>query len=188
MMLLRSGMSDGAAVNMLRGWMNSTAGDRDGRWQSRYDDIPRAVSTARAKIGDHAEEDSGASGGDDAQSKRILSMANRGMHPDKEIEPIVLGETLGSRAWDALTWAEKREIALIRARIRSALRKLNSEIDQTKGEIPPWVHSDFHVEWYRIQISGGWPNLIRLGHACRVVDVRPKTSTSAPSPSPCLSG
>ena len=52
-------MGDGAAVNMLRGWMNGAAGARDGRWQSRYDDIPRAVSTARAKIGDRAEEDSG---------------------------------------------------------------------------------------------------------------------------------
>ena len=110
----------------------------------------------------------------DAQSRRILSMLNRAMHPDKEVEPIVLGETLGSIAWDERTWTEKKEIVqYIRPRIRSALSLLNREIDQTKGDIPPWVHSDFHVEWYRIQISGGWPNLIRPGHICRVVDVRP---------------
>jgi AAA domain len=56
MMLLKSGMSDGAAVNMLRAWMNAAAGDRDKRWQSRYDDIPRAVKTAREKIGDGGKE------------------------------------------------------------------------------------------------------------------------------------
>jgi AAA domain len=118
----------------------------------------------------------------DAQSRRILSMLNRAMHPDKEVEPIVLGETLGSIAWDERTWTEKKEIVQhVRPRIRSALSLLNREIDQTKGEIPPWVHSDFHVEWYRIQISGGWPNLIRPGHTCRVVDVRPKgVASSAP--------
>jgi AAA domain len=55
MMLLKSGMSDGAAVNMLRAWMNATGGPQDERWQNRYDDIPRAVSSAREKIGDGGE-------------------------------------------------------------------------------------------------------------------------------------
>jgi hypothetical protein len=55
MMLLKSGMSDGAAVNMLRACMNAATGARDERWQSRYDDIPRAVSTAREKTGDGGE-------------------------------------------------------------------------------------------------------------------------------------
>jgi hypothetical protein len=48
--LLRSGMSDGAAVNTLRAWMDVSTGPRDERWQTRYDDIPRSVSTAREKI------------------------------------------------------------------------------------------------------------------------------------------
>jgi hypothetical protein len=49
--MLTSGMSDGAAVNMLRGLMESSAGPHDGRWATRYADIPRAVSTAREKYG-----------------------------------------------------------------------------------------------------------------------------------------
>jgi hypothetical protein len=47
---LRAGMSDGAAVNMLRGLMMNATGPHDARWQQRYDYIPRAVSTAREKI------------------------------------------------------------------------------------------------------------------------------------------
>ena len=50
MKLLRSGMHDGAAVNHIRGWMDASAGPRDERWQTRYDDIPRSVRTAREKI------------------------------------------------------------------------------------------------------------------------------------------
>jgi len=49
--LIASGMDDGAAVNLLRGVMDSSNSPRDDRWQARYDDIPRAVSTAREKIG-----------------------------------------------------------------------------------------------------------------------------------------
>jgi hypothetical protein len=46
---LTSGMSAGAAVNMLRALMLNSAGPRDERWQVRFDDIPRAVETAAAK-------------------------------------------------------------------------------------------------------------------------------------------
>jgi hypothetical protein len=49
--MLKAGINDAVAVNMLRGFMEVSAGPRDGRWQSRYDDIPRAVSTARDKLG-----------------------------------------------------------------------------------------------------------------------------------------
>src|SRR5262245_57989756 len=51
MKLLVAGLKDAAAVNFLRGLMKSAAGPRDDRWQARHDDIPRAVSTAREKIG-----------------------------------------------------------------------------------------------------------------------------------------
>ena len=51
MKLVISGMNDGAAVNMLRGLMKAAEGEHDKeRWQVRYDDIPRAVSTARDKL------------------------------------------------------------------------------------------------------------------------------------------
>jgi hypothetical protein len=44
--LVISGMSGGAAVNMLRGLMEQSQAPRNERWQDRYDDIPRAVSSA----------------------------------------------------------------------------------------------------------------------------------------------
>ena len=47
--MITAGTSDAAAVNMLRGLFACAPGPRNERWQSRYDDIPRAVSTARAK-------------------------------------------------------------------------------------------------------------------------------------------
>jgi RecA-family ATPase len=47
---LAAGMKDGAAVNLLRALMESSAGPRDDRWMARYADVPRAVSTAREKI------------------------------------------------------------------------------------------------------------------------------------------
>jgi hypothetical protein len=50
MKLLLGGMDDRAAGNMLRGLMENAPGPRDNRWLDRYNDIPRAVSTARAKV------------------------------------------------------------------------------------------------------------------------------------------
>ena len=49
--LIKSGMSDGAAGNLLRGWMEASAGPRDERWKARYNDIDRSVSTAQEKFG-----------------------------------------------------------------------------------------------------------------------------------------
>jgi hypothetical protein len=49
--LITSGMAEGAVINFLRAEMERSDAPRDERWQARYDDIPRAVSTAREKIG-----------------------------------------------------------------------------------------------------------------------------------------
>jgi hypothetical protein len=54
--LIASGMGDGAAVNFLRALTDSSGAPRDDRWLARYDDIPRAVSTAREKIGERAQQ------------------------------------------------------------------------------------------------------------------------------------
>lgn len=48
--MVASGMPGGAVVNVLRGLMSGSRAPRDERWQARYDDIPRAVSTAQAKF------------------------------------------------------------------------------------------------------------------------------------------
>jgi hypothetical protein len=80
--LLRSGMSDGAAVNLIRGWMNASEGPRDERWQARYNDIPRAVSTARAKIGGVEGEFSPGAG----QASEILESASAASFQMKAVQ------------------------------------------------------------------------------------------------------
>ncbi|MBS7790082.1 DUF3987 domain-containing protein [Roseococcus sp. SDR] len=73
MRYLKGGMADAQAVLTLRGLMNAVPPEsRDlkdgsfqaGRWQARYDDIPRAVSSARAKLGERTEASAAAPGGD----------------------------------------------------------------------------------------------------------------------------
>ena len=109
-----------------------------------------------------------------AQSRRILSLLNRGEHPD-DIERTVLDETLASKGWDARTWTEKKEIARhIRPIIRSGLKKLNNEYKPDVAAIPGWLHENFHVEWCRITAAGGHPALVRPGHACKVIDTKPR--------------
>ncbi len=63
MRYLKAGMPDGQAVETLRGVMQAVpeairdmkdGAAQPGRWQARYSDIPRAVSTARAKLGEPA--------------------------------------------------------------------------------------------------------------------------------------
>jgi hypothetical protein len=56
MRLLKSGMNTGAAVNLLRGLMESADGVRNERWRLRYDDIGRAVDTAQEKLEPPKEE------------------------------------------------------------------------------------------------------------------------------------
>jgi hypothetical protein len=54
--MLAAGMSDGAAVNLLRAIMENSTAPRDERWHARYADIPRDVSTAREKFGQAPNE------------------------------------------------------------------------------------------------------------------------------------
>jgi hypothetical protein len=48
--ILVAGMKDGAAVNLLRAIMLSVTAPHDERWQTRFNDIDRTVSTAREKF------------------------------------------------------------------------------------------------------------------------------------------
>jgi hypothetical protein len=52
--LIRSGMSPGAAVNILRAAMEASAAPRDQRWQARYEAIPALVESARRLPRDEA--------------------------------------------------------------------------------------------------------------------------------------
>lgn len=48
--LVATGMPGGAVVNLLRGLMDSSMAAKDERWAARYQDIPRAVTTAEEKF------------------------------------------------------------------------------------------------------------------------------------------
>lgn len=48
--MVASGMAGGAVVNMLRALMDASMAARDDRWLARYQDIPRAVTTAQEKF------------------------------------------------------------------------------------------------------------------------------------------
>lgn len=56
MKMLRAGMMDAAAVRLLRGILDASSAARDARWRARWNDIPRAVSSARQKLEEKAEE------------------------------------------------------------------------------------------------------------------------------------
>jgi hypothetical protein len=68
--LVASGMSDGAAVNLIRGWVESSNSPRDDRWQERLDDVPRAVRSAREKFG----------GAESQDPPRLRSILMRSLH------------------------------------------------------------------------------------------------------------
>ena len=48
--MVASGAKGGAIVNMRRGLMDAGLAPKDDRWLSRYNDIPRSVSTAQEKF------------------------------------------------------------------------------------------------------------------------------------------
>ncbi len=48
--MVACGAKGGAIVNLLRGLMDASLAARDDRWRARYEDIPRAVSTAEGKF------------------------------------------------------------------------------------------------------------------------------------------
>jgi len=56
MKMLRAGMTDSAVVRLTRGVLDASSASHDERWRSRWDDIPRAVSTARQKLDEQAAE------------------------------------------------------------------------------------------------------------------------------------
>ena len=55
--LVAAGTDPAAVENILRGLMDKSAAPHDKRWQERYDDIPRLVSSAEAKYAPGAAED-----------------------------------------------------------------------------------------------------------------------------------
>ena len=55
--MVTAGMDDQSAANLLRGLMKASEARRDDRWQTRYDDIDRSVSSALEKYGPQQEQE-----------------------------------------------------------------------------------------------------------------------------------
>jgi Bifunctional DNA primase/polymerase, N-terminal len=55
--LVGSGVNDAAAERLLYALMQAPTAPHDERWQQRYDDIPRAVRSARRKFGQEEEQE-----------------------------------------------------------------------------------------------------------------------------------
>jgi hypothetical protein len=70
--VIASGVNDTAAERLLHALMQSSAAPHDARWQDRYDDIVRAIRTARRKFG---HEEGHEEGWDDAAVLRKVLVA-----------------------------------------------------------------------------------------------------------------
>jgi hypothetical protein len=73
--LVANGAHPGAVVNTLRALMESSQAPRDDRWQQRYDDIPRSVSSAEAKFSRTMQVPILALTSPEAEAKRELVVA-----------------------------------------------------------------------------------------------------------------
>jgi AAA domain len=76
--LVATAMPGGAVVNLLRALMEASHAAKDERWQARYQDIPRSVSTAQAKFSRpivHPDEVADEAGDEEAASKLPLVFA-----------------------------------------------------------------------------------------------------------------
>nr|WP_314075034.1 DUF3987 domain-containing protein [uncultured Roseococcus sp.] len=109
MRFLKGGMPDPQVVLTLRGMMlavpEAIRDLKDGsqqlfRWQSRYDDIPRAVSTARAKLGERpaATRKSESPGGEWPDPIDFLNDPDAGL--DGRVRPEHLPEALAGFVFD----------------------------------------------------------------------------------------
>jgi hypothetical protein len=103
-----AGMSDGACVNMLRGLMEASTAPRDARWETRFAYIPRAVSSARGKLG-------GAAAG--------------AKHPDGEVPAVLKSSRASTFKMSAIQWLWPDRFAL------GKLGLLVGLPDEGKGQI-----------------------------------------------------
>jgi AAA domain/Bifunctional DNA primase/polymerase, N-terminal len=126
--LIASGMDDGAVVNFLRALMDSTDAPRDDRWQARYDDIPRAVSTAREKISERAQQPS--------LPKRLLQSSAQFTGSFVPPDPLISGilQRCFIYALTGHTGRGKTAIALLFA-AHVALGRRLGDLDVEKGRV-----------------------------------------------------
>ena len=98
----------------------------------------------------------------DVQRRAVLSLLQRGEHPDDIVTRIV-DSTMAMAERTRLGWTREREVEEVHGRIRSGLSKLHSEYDHTTGVIPPWLPGAFHNEWTDALLKNKRPRLCRNG-------------------------
>ena len=159
--LIASGMGDGAVVNFLRALMDSSNAPRDARWQARYDDIPRAVSTASDKIGERARQPS--------LAQRLLQASAQFTGSFVPPDPLISG-VLQRRFIYALTGHTgrgKTAIALLFAAHVALGRRLGDlDVEQGRvlilaGENPTdakmrWIALSQQMQFHRDEIDVHW--------------------------------
>jgi RecA-family ATPase len=96
----------------------------------------------------------------DIQPRAILSLLQKGMHPDDVITQVV-DATMEMADRAGLGWTREVEVRHVTSRCVSSLRKLHSEYDPSTGVIPTWLAGEFHDAWIEALRQGRRPQLGR---------------------------
>jgi hypothetical protein len=150
MRMLKAGMPDAQAVLFLRGFMlaipveqrdvkNGTA--EPGRWQARFDAIPRAVSTARAKLGDPKENPAAA----DAWPDPVDFLGDADLTGAPALKPDHLPDAIAGFAFDTAARMGVDPAAVALACIVTCAAVVTDD-----WRIQPKVHDDTWTECARL--------------------------------------
>jgi hypothetical protein len=96
----------------------------------------------------------------DIQPRAVLSLLQKGMHPDDAIAQVV-DATMEMADRAGLGWTREVEVRCVTKRCVSSLRKLQSEYDPSTGVIPTWLAGEFHDAWAEALRQGRRPQLSR---------------------------
>ena len=125
--LIASGMSVGAAVNVLRGTMQRSAAPHDDRWQDRYDDIPRLVAgAAQRKLGGGDVGGDGVAQDDEAKIQGLSTLSEI----DYQRQRLDVAQELGIRA------------PILDKLVRGA----RAEADEANARLPHWEVEPWDAE------------------------------------------
>jgi hypothetical protein len=81
-----------------------------------------------------------------AQPRAILSLLQKGIHPDDVITTVV-DATMKMADAAQLGWRRDVEENCVTKRCLSSLKKLHDEYDPSTGVIPAWLAGEFHQAW-----------------------------------------
>jgi RecA-family ATPase len=94
---------------------------------------------------------------EETQRRVILSLIQRGEHPEDVVERIV-SATMAKATAAGVDWSEEVEFAEVRDRF---LRQFETAAQDYHTSIPPWLPGEFHEGWQRVIDDGFVPMLCR---------------------------